>query len=912
MQASFLSLCAGYIVEKCRDNWPSACIVFPTRRAALFFRKELARHISKPVFAPEILSVNDFVEALSPVKTTDYINLLFKLFRSCKQAFPQETFYHYFHWGEMLLRDFNEIDLECPDAGKLFAAIKDWKDLESRFEWEAEELAAIQKFWSGFSMQNPGILLKSFLDSWQSIPAIYKHFHESALNHSFASEGLVWKHACNSVKAQSYTLKWNQIFFCGFYFITRLHQQLVSELKKKANVEFLYDADSYYTDDPFQEAGWAFRKHKSFTNFKGNYFSSHPKSITITGVTRGEMQVKAAGQIIHEWMKEESDKSTAIILPDEKLLLPLLNSLPESVKTFNVTMGFPAHLTVTGSFIRTLYDLHTGGQVSAGKWSSLRLVQVLTHPGIPEEFKSKAAVLHKEILQSQILWLSDRTINQSGLANLILYAPRNADGVIHYLLELLEKIAQTESVLESSVAMCLHEKLSEIRPEILELAQEMDDGAAWKIVMKIIRTVRIPFSGEPVSGIQIMGMLETRALDFDRIIMLSVNEGLLPGPTFYPTMIPYALRKAFGMPVADQHDAVYAYHFYRLLQRAGEVHLIYDTEGKQYSGGEMSRFITQLMSEAEQKSGGLCKVVHRIMTAPLTVMADEKIEIRKSQQMMEEFRKKVSESEGGLSASAITTYMACTLRFYFRYIAGLKEPEELSEMPGPEVLGNLLHHAMEFLYGNKKHVTSTDIQSMKGESGKAVDAAFKKIFRQESPEVTGYHFLNKQIVQRLVLSVLDTDASRTPFTIEGLERNIQAVIAGGMNARGVIDRLQRKNGVLEILDYKSGKAELTTDPEKVFSDTAYKASFQIFYYAMLVRKELKDIPLRAGLYVMKQLSGGIAFLNKGEPLGDEMLNEFESRLQKMIDDMMNPALSFEQTSDTDQCRYCPYSAICKR
>ncbi len=912
MQASFLSICAEHIIKKYGDQLADACVVFPTRRASLFFRKELAKHLNKPVFAPEILSINDFVDALSPVKTSDTISLLFELFKSYKKEFPHESFHHYFHWGEMLLRDFNEMDLECADTEKLFAAIHELKNIENRFDWEPEELVAIQKFWNEFSLSEHGLLQKSFLDSWKSIPVVYMHFHQAAQANQFASEGMTWKNALSVSKQTGFQTKWNKIFFCGFYFITRIHRQLANVLNQKSDVEFLYDADSYYADDVFQEAGIAFRKLKKSFLFTGDHFSSQPKSITITGVPMGEMQVKTAGQIIHDWMKDGTEKSTAIILPDEKLLLPLLNSLPEEVKNFNVTMGFPAQHTVTGSFIRSLYDLYSYHHSASGKFNSTLLVPVLTHPGLPEIFSGKAAALHDQIFKSQILWVEYSLIAIHHLNELFLVNSQNAGGVVDYLLFLLKLIAESENAFESTVAVFIYEQLSEIKPLIEEPENEMDEAAVWKVVMKIIRSLRIPFSGEPVAGIQIMGMLETRALDFDRIIILSVNEGILPGNSLTPSFIPFSLRRAFGMPVTEHHDAVYAYHFYRLLQRAGEVHLIYDTEGKQFSGGEMSRFANQLMQEAESKSAGKCKVIHRVMTAPLTVIAEEKIEIKKSQEMMDDFRKKVSESQNGLSASALTAYIACKLRFFFRYIAGLREPDELNEIPGPEILGNLLHHAMEFLYGNKKQVNVIEIDAMKKIVESAVDFAFQKVFLHGNTEITGYHFLNKQIVQKLVLSILETDAARIPFQIEGLEMILKADISNGLRAGGVIDRLQVKNGALEILDYKSGKAELTADFEKVFSNPDFKAAFQLFYYVMLVRKEFKNIPLKAGLYVMKQLSGGISFLNNDEIISEKMMDEFEERLKLLLEEIFNPALSFTQTEDLKQCSYCPYAAICKR
>lgn len=912
MQPTFLSLCAEHIIAECNQELPAACIVFPTRRAALFFRKELAKHLSRPVFAPEILSINDFVEILSPVKTSDNIHLLFQLFKVYKKEYPQESFLHYFHWGEIMLRDFNEIDMECADADKMFAAVHDWKDIESHFGWEPEEIVAIQKFWKEFSSTELGLLRQSFLHSWKLLPAIYRNFHQSASGSPFASEGMVWNNALSSVKAGNYTLKWNRIFFCGFYFISRLHQQLADALNQKSRVAFLYDADVYYADDAFQEAGMAFRKLKKNFLFKGTYFSSHPKSITITGVPMGEMQVKLAGHLIRQWMKDGAEKSTAVVLPDEKLLLPLLNSMPDEVKSFNVTMGFPAQHTVTGSLIRTLCELHTFSKSSSGKLSGILLLPVLRHPGLPDVFEKKAEWLHDEISKFQFLWISTEQIKEYGLEELLIYSKKNAEAVIEYLLNLLAMKASADNAFESAVASFIHEKLTEIKPEISAMAPEMDEASVWKVVMKLIRSLRIPFSGEPVSGIQVLGMLETRALDFERIIILSANEGVLPASHADASFIPYSLRKAFGLQVTEHHDAVYAYHFYRLLQRAAEVHLIYDTEGKQFSGGEISRFANQLLNEAERKSDGKCRVIHRVITAPLTVIPTHAIEIRKSREMMDEFRQKVTASHNGLSASALTTYLSCRLRFYFRYVAGLKEPDELSEIPGPEVVGNLLHHAMEFLYGDKKVVSSGTIQAMKCSIDEAVNVAFGKVFPHSGTEETGYHFLNKQIIRKLAAAILETDAERIPFEIKGLEEYFESAFYGGLKAGGVIDRLQIKDNTIEILDYKSGKAELTTDPQAVFTNPENKAAFQLFYYAMLVRKKFKNFPLKAGLYVMKQLSGGISFLNHGEILSDEMIDDFERRVQDLLDEIFDPASVFTQTEDLRQCTYCPYAAVCKR
>jgi CRISPR/Cas system-associated exonuclease Cas4 (RecB family) len=913
MQNSFLKIAAKRILENAGNDLATACIVFPTRRAALFFRKELAGLLNKPVWAPEILSINDLIASLSSLQTSENIPLLFHLFKFYREEFPGEPFNKFFHWGEMMLRDFNEMDLECVDAGKLFKAVHELKELESMFEWEPEEWAAIKKFWGEFSAREDSLIRKAFFDSWNAFHRIYNRFHQTAAANQPVSEGMAWNQALVNTENNPSALKWNKFYFCGFYFLTRIHERLIEALKKKADVEFLFDADSYYVDDPVQEAGMAFRKMKESSSFyfKGDYFSSYPKSITITGVPMGEMQVKTAGKIIRDWLKEGDEKSIAIVLPDEKLLLPLLNSLPEEVKHFNVTMGFPAHDTVTGSFIRTLYDLYSLNPSSDEFYSRL-LLPVLTHPGIPPLYKERAAMLHQIILEKQLYRITAQQVKEALLDELLIIGDQSATGVLMHLCQILKLNAESESGFESKVAAFIYEQLSGLKPSFEELEKEMDFLSAWKVVLKIIKSLRIPFSGEPVAGIQILGMLETRALDFDRLIILSVNEGVLPANAVNPSFIPYSFRKAFGLPVAEQHDAVYAYHFYRLLQRAGEVHLIYDTEGKKFTGGEMSRFAAQLLYEAEKKSNGKCKVSHQVMVASLEMGKDEKIVISKSESMMTDFINTYSAGGRILSASALTAYIACKLRFYFRYIAGLKEPDEFSEVPGAEVLGNLLHFAMEYLYGDKKQISHDEINDMKNRIEQALDVAFQKVMKTDKPEITGFHFLNRQIVKRLVKNVLETDSQRIPFSIEGTERNLVTEINGSLRAGGVIDRIQKKDGVLEILDYKSGKAKLTVEMEKIFTDPDYKASFQMFFYVMLVKKHLKEQAVKAGLYIMHEWSGEISFLNEGGLIGDSLSEEFESRLQNMVNEILDYHVPFTQTEERQRCRFCAYAAICKR
>jgi len=911
---SFLSLVADKLHATSNGDLAKACVVFPTRRAALLFRTVLADQIKRPVIAPEILSITDFIDFLSPVKPLDNLSLIFHLYKSYKSQFPEESFDQFFYWGEMMLRDFNDISLQCINSDKLFASMRNLGEIDEMFGFTENEQEEIKRLWSKFSMKEPGVIETSFFKTWHKLPMVYNHFLDYAGKNKIVWEGKAYHEIISGLKNGTIQINREFVYFCGFYHITKIHQELAEELKRHVTVEFLYDADEYYVKDDAHEAGEVFRNllvSRKFDFITAN-LKSLKRKITITGCPMREMQAKTAGLVLKEIYNPAEGSRVAVVLPDEKMLLPVLNSLPDQIDIFNVTMGFPVNYSLTGDFIASLCDLHQGCQGNPLRFFSPNLIKLLNHPVLPPNLRLEARQLIKKINIRQILWVQEGDL-PARLGEFLMI--RQGNSITDYVLNILSVLADKSVVvseLEKSIAAFVNKSLAAYKSLLHLVSNEMSTVTEWKIILKIISWLRIPFSGEPIAGLQIMGLLETRSLDFDKVVILCANEGTLPSSSFQQSFIPYIIRRGFGMSLPADRDSVTAYHFYRLLQRASDIHIFYDTEGSDFSEGEMSRFILQLLYEVSSKTDNNTEIVHKIVTARLAETDEQPIVISKTSGMLAEFREKLRVSKQGLSASALSSYINCKLQFYFRYIAHIRELDEISEIPGPDVFGKLLHEAIKNLYDGQAGMSESSFNDIERGMEPAVSQAEKKIYNDSQETKSGFYMLNHQIILKLIKKVLQLDKQRVPFEILGLEVEVKANLRTGFPVSGIIDRIQKKSGIIEILDYKTGQAETTSDMKKLFSDPKYKASFQLFFYNLLVKTKDPVAQTKAGLYMMRELQEGIAFLNEGEALSQQIADEFEQNLNLLIEEIFNVELPFTQTEDRKRCEYCPYKDICKR
>jgi len=927
---TFLDQVKAEILRHHPDDLSGVCVVFPTRRAALIFRHKLAEGLARPVFAPAIFSIRDFISRVSEMEVADDLKLVFELFQVHKKYFPEESFDRFFHWGEMLLNDFSEMDMEMVNASHLFTNIVDLKKIEAEFGLDEEEAERISNFWKNFSKKEITPIRRNFLDTWTSLPRIYSDFRKALAEKNLAYEGMAWQKALEVIRSGNEETKWSKIYFAGFYGLSRAHETILAELQKQQRAEIFFDADNYYTDDAVQEAGSYFRNKKFKSNnikWKGDYFKS-PKSITVAGIPLLAGQAKYCGSIIQKLIRERKfdESKTVIVVPDENLLVPLLYSLPPEIESFNITMGYPVHKSMAAQLTDALFDLDKNKRETAGgivKYYSKDIQNLLSHPYVTARFNPDAAKLNEAISKVKLFRLSTdelTKISGSGL-EILLTEINESKHIILKIKKILEAFLTAEgeqklSVFDEAIVRYMYEELDEAGKSILESVDEISAETCWKIIRRIIRFLKVPFSGEPVKGLQVMGMLETRALDFENVFILSVNESIVPPSSSGSSYIPYNLRKGFGMPGYEERDAAYAYHFYRLMQRAKNIFLIHDTEVKSISGGERSRYIYQLEYELKKYAGENLNLDFKIISSPFSGTVPRKIEIKKSREILDYLHKNYStESEGakGFSASALSAYIHCSLQFYFRHIAGLKEPDAREEIIEADVFGKILHKAMEVLYSGQKMLTAEKINLMFQQSDAAAENAFHSEFYYAKNELEGKNYLDMQIIRKLIRQILESDALIAPFEIAELEKEYTAA-SGRYRLKGIFDRVHIKDGIHHIVDYKTGKADIKskTDLDKIFSSPDLKTTFQLLLYSYVFSKNFPEKKIKAGVFRMKSAGSGIDYLEKGELISDELLGLFEEKLQILLNEIFNPEIPFVQTQELKRCVHCPYKEICTR
>ncbi len=950
---TFLDLLIKDIFKNHNSDFSKLCCVFPTRRAALIFRNKFAAQLNKPVWSPSALSIEDFIQSLNEAPIVKDFELLFTLFEVYKNYFPDVSFEKFHHWGEIMIRDFNEIDLQLIDADKIFSGITEIKRIDAEFGLADEEVQRITEFWKNFSGQELSKLKKEFLIVWKSLPGIYHDFRKSLYQKEMMYDGMASRHLLEQLQNDKIEIKWNKIIFAGFYALSNAHEQIIGQLKKKSIADVYWDADEYYTNDNLQEAGAYFRKKKlPDENFKWNhnYFETGKKNITITGVPLRAGQAKYLGNLLEQILNKDAlgktidEAKTAVILPDENLLLPVLYSMPSGLTSFNVTMGYPLKNSLVRALIELLYFLqkHIRENEKTGiSFYTADVVRLLQHPYVQLLDEVTATEKINRISKLKKIYctangLSEKDNAQDFVASLFFKKLSSAEDVFKYVHDVLEACSthtissKQLNYYEKEIILFVCSELNLVSKTIKPHSQYLSTETSWQFIRKTIDKLKVPFSGEPVEGLQIMGFLETRALDFENLFILSVNEDILPASSKGGSFIPYSLRKSFGLPSFDDYDSVHAYHFYRLMQRAKNIHLIYNTEVKSLTGGERSRFLLQINYELKKKLGKNIALQHQLVTAESIAEKENAISITKTDEIIEILNQKFllridddslisPKNNIGFSASSLSTYINCPLQFYFRYVAGIKETETVEETMEADTLGKILHGAMQRLYANNKKIDSVTINDLLKKTHAAVDESYAVEYPNSSEEASGKNHLLKQVIYELAAKILNADLQTAPFNIETVEGKFgygfkyhpskPAVLL-----KGVFDRVDEVNGLARIIDYKSGSDELSPETpfEKIFSIPKFKASFQLYYYSYIYKQLNPQKKLQAGIYRLKSISEGLSYLSEKAEIPDVKLQEFEDNLEELINEILNPQVNFSQTSDEKRCRNCPYKEICNR
>jgi hypothetical protein len=946
-------------------------LVFPNRRAVIYFRKHVSDLLDKPAFSPRLLTIEDFIGLHTDIKTLDKIELIYELYkvytavvrRSEPEAGPAAVEEFYF-WGDMLLRDFDEVDKYMVDANQMFKDLSHQKELDANFDFLTEEQRNfLTSFWSNFDM-SPSVNQRKFLKVWRQLPEVYAEFKDVLRKKGFAYDGMQHRIVAEELSNPAQNNFQKNIVFAGFNALTKSEEKIISRYVEKADAVVYWDIDAYYVNNDAQEAGRFFREYqlhptlgKTFpsdipSNFLTRIRNSEKNPVQLYGAAQPIGQAKLMSQVLREQLATGiNPEETLIVLPDEKLLFPVLHGISGTVEKLNVTMGFPLSSTPMFNFVELLMDLQINRK--ADHFNHRQVLALMGHPYVVAADAVSSNAKRKEILKHNWVHIPKSYLaTEVQLHRLIFHEIGTLDlglsVLIDYLRTVITEVGSLDTInyVDKEYAVHFIKFLNRLQDVLAKdemhtpINSHKEAEAAIKSFLRLLRLLiraeKIPFTGEPLRGLQVMGVLETRNLDYKNVFILSLNEGAFPSMGSKGSYVPFSIRKAYGLPTIEHQDAIYSYLFYRVLQRAENIFLFYNSETDVLGQGEMSRYLQQLIFES-----GL-KIEQKILHNPVEPHGITPISISKSGQVLENLAK-LNDGNAyfvGISPSALNTYIECRLKFYLRHVAKIKEADEVEEELDARVLGNFLHDVMEVFYKRirerkkSKLIDASDFENYEAVVDGLIDESFIQAYRlnpNKKVEYEGQRLVVREVVKRFAHRIIEIDKEYTPFSIEAVEQGgltltlkldqppHKAVIGGK------IDRVDLKGDILRVIDYKTGKDKLTFESvASLFArDTKRnKAAFQTLLYALLYKQ---NVPIR-GETKIKMVPGLINRLNLfddgftfGLKVGKELISdvdlllpEFESHLKNLFEELFNPAEVFDQTNDVENCKLCAYSQICYR
>ena len=954
----FLYQVASLFYEKWGAEVSRLAFVFPNRRTGLFFQKYLSEVADIPLFSPPILTINDLFIQLSGKQSADRISMLFTLYDIyIRQSGSTETFDEFLYWGEMLLNDFDDIDKYMANARMLFSNVTDLREIENDFDFLSDEqIAAIRSFWSSFYPRGDTPNQQQFLAVWQVLYDLYEEFRATLAAEGKGYEGMIFREVVESMeRGESPDLPYEQIVFVGLNALSVSEERFLAQLQKRKIADFYWDYVSDKVTDPDNKASYfVSRNRKSFpSSMKLPPEEKVKTEIEVIGIPSGIGQAKHVYTLLSDWCKEAEMSSeealrTAVILPDEHLLIPVLNAIPEQIRRINVTMGYPLAGTPVASLIEYILALQKNVRyIDRNPLFYFRdVLPILNHRYILSTSPEIISSLVKEITENNKIYISHTELGKTPLLEILFTPVTGVEAFSDYLIKVLEELNKVMSALSDEEEEDAPQRTNDLEQEFIfhyfttvnrmkevmkDARIEMKIDTFFRLLKRVTDTITIPFHGEPLSGLQIMGVLETRALDFDRLIILSMNEGIFPQRKAANSFIPYNLRRGFGLPTYEHQDSVWAYHFYRLIERASHVSLLYDTRSNGLQTGEVSRFVHQLHYHYEVPMRDKLVVynVSSSKTPPLAVPKREDIMRR-----LDAYRKGGSKA---ISASAINTYLDCPLKFYFSVVEGIREEEEVSETIESDVFGSILHKVMEELYKSfqGKMVTVDLLKAIRKDTalltGAIARAFASEFFKTEVVRsLTGQNYLIGEMIRKYVEKILERDGKLTPFVYIESERKINGLISlsdhSEIRLKGFIDRVDEVCDAIRIIDYKSGSGTTTfSSIESLFNkeekDRA-KAVMQVFMYCWMYAHltENKGKTIQPGIYYVRSLFADpfdpsvyhSIERGKSEKVEDfsGYAQAFEEGLRGCLDEIFNPEIPFTQTPTGKACSYCPFKGIC--
>ena len=957
---SFLKLVAADLYKHTEGNLAHTAVVFPNKRAGLFFNEYLAQESDSPIWSPAYVSISELLRSLSPWEVGAPVKLvceLYKIFRWETQS--TETLDDFYFWGEMLISDFDDADKNRVDTDKLFSNLQDLRNIMDDYTFiDDEQEEAIRQFFQNFSIERRTALKERFISLWNVLGNIYKGFRESLASQNIAYEGMMYRHVIEHLDVDK--LPYEKYIFVGFNVLNKVEHTLFTQLKDAGKAVFYWDYDEFYMKENRQavthEAGEFIRRNlRDFPSpLSGELFKnlSKPKEVHYIASSTENAQAR----YLPQWIRNNlttPEKETAVVLCNEALLQPVLHSLPAEVKHVNITMGFPLSQTPVYSFLIALLELHTHGfHFKSGRYTFQSVVTLLKHP-YTRQLTGQAELLEKELTRNNRFYPLPGELGKDEFLTR-LFTPLS--GNLNLCIRLSETLQQVASIYQANTSgtedtdafnqlyreslFKAYTTINRFRTLIEEDDLTVQSETFRRLLVKVLSTTNIPFHGEPAIGMQVMGVLETRNLDFRHLVLLSVNEGQLPKSGGDSSFIPYNLRKAFGMTTIEHKIAVYAYYFYRLLQRAERITLIYNTSSDGLNRGEWSRFMLQFLIEWPHP------ITRQFLEAGQSPQGTSSITVEKTPDVMRQMQSLFdvrANPKAKFSPSALNYYLDCPLKFYYRYVAGLSAPDEVSAEIDSATFGSIFHYAAEHIYKDLtthgKVINKEALETLLRNDVKLqdyVDTAFKKLFfnvpQNEKPEYNGVQLINSAVIARYLKQLLQNDLRYAPFTFIASEMEVDEPIdiqtpKGVIKSRigGIIDRMDSKDGTLRIVDYKTGgDADTPPHVESLFIPDKKRSNyvFQTFLYAAIMCRKQPTMKIApALLYIHRAATETYSpVIQMGESRKPKEAvedfskyeKEYRERLQGLLEEIFNPEKSFTQTEIIEKCTYCDFKALCKR
>jgi hypothetical protein len=914
---TFLDKIAKVLLDDYSQKLSHTIIVLPNKRAKIFLIEALKKQVNANVLSPQIISIEDFIQDIAGIRSIDPIELLFEFYEvylSITEKSNQQSFEIFANWAKTLLQDFNEIDRYLLDPSHVLSYLKDIEDIK---KW-------------GVEVENKTQLLENYIDFWKLLPNYYQSLYNHLLHKGIGYQGLIYREAVNNLNYFSNSINENQYVFAGFNALNAAEERIIQHLLADNQARIYWDVDQAFLNDPFHDAGLFVRRFKeSWKHYKSNPFEwivddfSQSKNIQVIGTPKSIGQAKIAGSIIEELINENPNATldkVAVVLGEENMLVPLLYSLPSTVGALNITMGYSSKNNPAQILIAKLFKMHTNALSRNTKSYVLYykdVLDIMTHP-LVEPFANTSALVNI-INQNNYTFITHHKLmelnpNPSGLFLLLFQKWENGSVVvletISSLLLAIKTNLSNDNEEEKITKAFVYSIFKVINKLINYYSKHLHIDkieTLYAIYKQVIDLAEVSFEGEPLNGLQIMGVLESRVLDFETVIITSMNEGKLPAGKSQNSFIPYDVKKELGLPTFKEKDAIYTYHFYHLLQRAKNIYLIYNTESEGLDAGEKSRFITQLEVEKQSKH----TLTHEIYNAVLPETAYQPMVIPKSELVMERL-KEIAES--GFSPSALTSYIRNPIQFYFQKILRIKEVDEVEENIALNTLGTIIHETLKVLYEPfiGKFLSEAAILSCFKLLDDEVLKQFKLVYK-EGEIKKGRNLLAFEVAKRNISNFLKVELESIKngdaIKILALEQRFERILEHPelpfpIKIGGSVDRIDERNGNIRIIDYKTGKVEKRNVTLKSWKglteDIKNEKVIQILTYAFMFEKEAKGKPIEAGIISFKNLkSGFLSFNFKEEKEGnliidDIILTNYLEQMVLLLKEILDVNIPFEE------------------